>query len=102
MTTPTINFAGSFDGARNDARILTGLRQHPTERVIQIRQRSPFDRIVVMRAAQLDDAFFSGVRLNHEAVKTGRNDFILFGEQKDCRRASRSRVCNAVKILRDL
>ena len=55
-----------------------------------------------MRAAQFDDAFFSGVCLNHQPVKTRRHDLVFFRQQKDCWRTTRSRVCNAVEVSRDL
>ena len=80
MAKPTANFAGSFDCAQDDRRVLTTLRQQPSERVIQIGERSSFDRIVVMRAAQFDDAFFSAVRVDYETVKTRRHDLVFFSQ----------------------
>src|SRR6478672_3554692 len=55
-----------------------------------------------MSAAQFDDAFFSGVCLNDEPVKTRRNDLVSFGEQKDRWRTTHSRIRNAIKISWDL
>ena len=55
-----------------------------------------------MGATQFDNAFVSGVCLNHKPVKTRRYDFVLFRQQKDCRRATRFCVRDAVEISRDL
>ena len=80
----------------------TRLRDQPTERVIQICERSSIDRIVVTGAAQFDDAFFSGACLDDKPVKPRRDDLIFLREQKNGRRSTRARVRNAVKISRDL
>ena len=53
-------------------------------------------------AAQRDRAFFSGVCLKDQPVKTRRDNFVLFRQQKNCRRATRSRVGDAVEVSWDL
>src|ERR1051325_11354435 len=98
----TVNFTASFECAQDEWRILTGFVQHPTQCVVQMCQRSPFDRVVVMGTLQFDNAFFSGIGLNDQPVETRRNDFVFFRQQKYCWCAAGFSICDAVEVSRDL
>jgi len=55
-----------------------------------------------MRAAQSDDAFFTGISINHQFLESWSNDFVFVGKQKNCRSVSAPTVRNIIKVAWDL
>src|SRR2546423_9806109 len=50
---------------------------------------------------QRNDALFPGVGINDETLESRRDDFVVFGEKKNCGRMTRARVGDAVEIARN-
>ena len=57
-----------------------------------------FDRRIVTRADEWDDAFFSGVGIDNQALEARRDDFIFFREEEDCARVNGSGVGDTVQV----
>ena len=68
---------------------------------MEIGERGAFNRIVVTGAGKWDDALFTGVRIDHEALEAGRDHFVVFGEKKNSRHATGARVRDAVEFGRN-
>src|SRR5205085_7998384 len=68
---------------------------------MEIGERGAFNRIVVTGAGKWDDALFTGVRVDHEALEAGRDHFVVFSEKKKSRHATVARVRDAVEFGRN-
>src|SRR5438105_1983007 len=65
---------------------------------MEIGERGAFNRIVVTGAGKWDDALFTGVRIDHEALEAGRDHFVVFGEKKNSRHATGARVRSTSRL----
>src|SRR5258708_39287236 len=69
---------------------------------MNFRHDRALNRRIVVGTGQCDHLFLSGERIDHQALKFWRNDLVVFGEKKNCRRINSFRIRDAIEVAWNL